>query len=695
MFRGDELNLKAVRELAATAQSSRPIVIWIGAGASANAGLPSWWILAERIHSEYKAMQSGYDSAQFSKSVDCGDFPGFFEYCRTTNSHRYNNLLVRNFTSIKIGDVYLRMCSQLKAIRPLRIVTTNADELLETHVGCSNIIQNSDIERVTSLLATHDEFLCKLHGSISAIASLVFTSSEYAKVTADQSFVHAIQTLFSSTTVVFLGCSLQDEYVLRLLTRQISASKLFGAGPHFLIASARNDDLPTDVRQIVYEADEVVGHRAFLTTLDVLIRSSASIPAQQSQNSLSSKFYLPDFMDTGTWQSSQSFAFADASGNSAGQAYVGTGFINAELQSVRPLGLHNLVVGLVCYDKIVLPLDSIGNFHRVVGPDRFMTLVRSEAIEFAWVHSQAAVVFGQQDLVANGGLVALTIMSQDLPGAEESFESALSRQIAIISKNPTDAEKTLNEIRAICVEVSPDLTNRAMLEARGALILPNVRAALGIGDGILPTHIPKWFVFPVLRVAHLMRDAAVAQHFGAAATQLPFGTFSLAQEAFSMQMQMQSQQAADIASYVVAGQYEVNLGLLLQTQPDLFNSLLSFRATQQGVDTRAEILTCTATSPGSELSAAVEGALARAFNTKKLQIAMNKFATLCAATGRVSLWTSQQNSAMDFGLWRRRSAGILREVLGTTEPDGYMRCPCGSGDKLKFCCGSLLREFKR
>lgn len=693
MFRGDELNLKAVRELATTANGSRPIVIWIGAGASANAGLPSWWTLAERIHSEYKGSQAGYDSGKFSAAADSGDFPGFFEYCRTTNSHRYNNLLVRNLTSTSISDVYLRMCSQLKAIQPLRIVTTNADELLETHVGCSNIIQNTDIERVASLLATTDEFLCKLHGSISAIASLVFTSSEYAKVTADQSFVDAIQTLFSSTTVVFLGYSLQDEYVLRLLTRNISSSKLFGAGPHFLIASTRNADLPAAVRQIVYEANEVVGHRAFLTTLDVLIRSSASIPAQQSQNSLSSKFYLPDFIDTGTWQSSQSFAFADASGNSAGQAHVGTGFINTELQSVRPLGLHNLVVGLVCYDKIVLPLDSIGNFHKVVGPDRFMTLVRSGAIEFAWVHSQAAVVFGQQDLVANGGLVGLTIMSQDETNEEESFESALSRQIAIISKNPTDAENTLNEIRAICVEVSPDLTNRAILEARGALILPNVRAALGIGDGILPTHIPKWFVFPVLRVAHLMRDAAVAQHFGAAATQLPFGTFSLAQEAFSMQTQ--PQQAADIASYVVAGQYGVNLGLLLQTQPDLFNSLLSFRATQQGVDTRAEILSCTATSPGSELSAAVEGALARAFDTKKLQIAMNKFATLCAATGRASLWTSQQNSPMDFGLWRRRSAGILREVLGTTEPDSYMRCPCGSGDKLKFCCGPLLREFKQ
>ncbi len=691
MLSGDDETLRAIRELCRIANGDKKIVIWTGAGVSANAGLPSWSGLAELMHREFKRTEKNYRSAEHSAACLSKDYPNYFSYCKSLNPQRYRVELVRSLGNVRSTPVFARMCAQLKDLRSLKVVSTNVDELLESQILFPQVIQRTDIERLIGALHSEENLLCKLHGTVSSVESLVFTKEEYEELCKDSEYIAALTTLLSETSVVFLGYSLQDAYLVRLLQERVETEKLFGNGPHFVVSNSVVPGLPSSIRQMKYNSDPQVGHRGFLTVLDLLRIPPAPVVPTKEEVGMKSKFYLPDFFEIGTWQSSQSFAFGTKDGKTQGVGHVGTGFVDGEISTVRQLGLHNLVVGLVCYDKTVLPLESLGMFHRVVGSTFFWRLIDAQCLEFAWSGNQPAVVFAQHDLTSNGGLVSMQLQDQVLANQPESFDAAVFRQIKIVRAGSMSKDVIVEKLQSISTAISASVFQRAVNDALGALVMPSVRTSLGMSDGITPTRVPKWFVFPVLRVAYLMKDAAIAEEIGAAASQLPFGTFGLANAAFSLKSYPTS--AGDVASYIVAGQYEADLGAVFREDANALDAILRFRESQTGVEVREMILRTTAFDGGLELPSAVEGALRSAFPTPLLARSRQGFATLFTASGRAALWSSQANSDSDFKLWRMRSAGILQDIVKQEKIDAFSRCPCGSGDSFKFCCKQLLLEL--
>jgi len=692
MFSGDEDTLRAVRELCRIANGDKKIVIWTGAGVSANAGLPSWSGLAESIHREFKRTERTYKSVEHTAACLSNDYPNFFSYCKSINAQRYRVELIRLLGNGRSTPVFSRMCAQLKDLRSIRVVSTNVDELLESQIHFPKVIQRTDIERLIGSLHSEENFLCKLHGTVSSVESLVFTREEYEELSKDSEYIAALTALLSETSVVFLGYSLQDEYLIRLLQDRVETEKLFGNGPHFVVSNSVVPGLPSSIRQIKYNSDPQVGHRGFLTVLDLLKIAPAPQGPTKEKVGMKSKFYLPDFFEIGTWQSSQTFVFGSKDGNPQGTGYVGTGFVDGEIGTVRQLGLHNLVVGLVCYDKTVLPLESLGMFHHVVGSTVFWRLVDAQCLEFVWSGNQPSVVFAQHDLTRNGGLVAMQLQDQVLANQPESFDAAVFRQIKIVRAGTMSKDAIVEKLKSISTAISASVFQRAVNDALGALVMPNVRNSLGMSDGITPTRVPKWFVFPVLRVAHLMKDAAIAEEIGAAASQLPFGTFGLANAAFSLKSFPAS--AGDVASYIVAGQYEADLGAVFREDANALDAILRFRESKTGIEVREMILHTTAFDGGLELPSAVEGALRSAFPTRLLARSRQGFANLFTASDRAALWSSQANSDSDFKLWRTRSAGILQDVVKQEKIEAFSSCPCGSGDSFKFCCKQLLLELE-
>src|ERR1035438_6018993 len=81
-------------------------------------------------------------------------------------------------------------------------------------------------------------FVAKLHGSISAIQSTVFTSSDYGQIKGSTSYIGAVKSIFSLASVLFLGYGVNDEYVLNLLSENDTEHKLFGNGPHFKLTDS-------------------------------------------------------------------------------------------------------------------------------------------------------------------------------------------------------------------------------------------------------------------------------------------------------------------------------------------------------------------------------------------------------------------------------------------------------------------------
>lgn len=76
--------------------------------------------------------------------------------------------------------VYSRMVRAQQSIEPLHILTTNVDELLEHQLPDAITVQGSDIERISILLQDRKSFICKLHGTSSAVESMVFTKTGYS-----------------------------------------------------------------------------------------------------------------------------------------------------------------------------------------------------------------------------------------------------------------------------------------------------------------------------------------------------------------------------------------------------------------------------------------------------------------------------------------------------------------------------------
>ena len=217
--------LRVLRDL--MAERRKPIIIWVGAGASMWCGFPSWQETAARVQLSYRQFEPGYDKVEGQRLFQQGKFPELFELLRETNSRRYNRELAVLFTSRTPTPVYGRFLAIIKALTPLQIVTTNVDEMLERNLPAALAVQSSDLERCLDLLPAGTSFVAKLHGSVSSVESTVFTTTDYQRLLADPTYLRTLQVLFAQATVLFIGYSLRDEYVLDLFRANCGATPPF------------------------------------------------------------------------------------------------------------------------------------------------------------------------------------------------------------------------------------------------------------------------------------------------------------------------------------------------------------------------------------------------------------------------------------------------------------------------------------
>ena len=224
--------------------------------------------------------------------------------------------------------------------------------------------------------------------------------------------------------------------------------------------------------------------------------------------------------------------------------------------------------------------------------------------------------------------------------------------------------------------------------AQGALLSPRLRAGLGISDAILPTRIPEWYVFSALRVATVVQDAEISRFLGAAAAKMPFGSDALANATFGLVSTKHS--VSDHAGYVVAGRLRTDLGQIVIRQPDLLQKVIAFRDTATGQEFRREIFDLLETNEGSEFIAAVNGALRNTISIDLLERSRDAFSSLHLSKNCTPVISNQGGQADPFKTWRARSSEVLRSHCNSHNIKPYDACPCGSGDKLKFCCGILF-----
>ena len=693
MLDGDHPATRAgVRELQATlGSSSKPLVLWLGAGTSAWAGLPTWQKLAEIAVSEFKRYEPSADSA---KLRTLSHPPALFGYLRDLNPQRFNSLLTKALTTPATSSVFHRFGRLLKELSPLQIVTTNFDDVLQSALPSDLItIQRSDLEAAVRQLSGSGQFLLKLHGTIGAIESCVVTENDYRTLVADHSYLHFLDSLFTQSHVLFLGTSLSDEYVIKALAEAQDLRRLFGDGPHFLIGST-SASLPTSVRQLQISQRPFSDYRATLHVLDLV--KEASKPTRRTARNDSatsatqSAYFVSDFLPLGTITTSNTLLTSD-DGKQNHEVILGMGFVDEEVPGLRYTAVEDLVVGLLCFDLVFAPLGAISKLHTILGSDRFWRLIDSEAVRFLWMTHDHAVVYPPDTSIGELTHIRLvTEQKQDL-----TLGDALRRQLHPNPGHEDIFPRLVSKLEKCCHEVPEQDFSAAAQVAGGSILSGKLRGLLGFSDAFQVSRIPRWNVFGLLRLAHVALAGVICHRFGLRAAKLQFGTEVLASATYGLIAERDT--ASEVASYVVTGRFSGHFADEFEKNPDLLNYLLLYRESPEAIALRKEVGDMLAGDAGAEFVAALNAGLKRFVSTGTLEKARHKFSMIMPRVvlanqkgALASLVQDESRGDAWMKAWRRRSSLALRKVLASRGLTGADKCPCDSGELIRDCCGLAL-----
>lgn len=680
-------------------RGDRQIALWIGAGASSWCGYSRWAEVASQFHSEFLRYEPYYDGNVGLRLIDEGKFPELFQVCKDTSAHRYYELLSASFAARTPTPVYDRFIEAVRELAPAYVLTTNIDELLEKNLPTFATINRSDIERAEHLLNKNEPFVCKLHGSMDNVKSIVFTADDYTDLVADTSYLSFLERLLARVSVIFVGYGLQDEYMVSLLHKSHNLAALFGDGPHFALLSHHPTDLPSSVNIVRYIPEPHKDHRSSIAIVEELkffrtqrhAIESASVQEPKAEQTIRSAHLLYDIFPPGTWNTSHTLGITGESGVER-QVIIGNGFSNMEISDQRSTAMHDLLVGLLCFDQVVAPIQALGRLHNLVGADRFWALVREDTIAFVNWPQQEGIIFPSSDSIASGDLGSLTLYNPDM--TKKSIGEAIRNQLSSAPGREEEAERLFAELEPKIQDLPVEADVSIPELVRGLLLRPSIRDVLGISGGTPLNSFARWQVFPVLRLANVARIGATCRNLHIGSAKLDFGTSKLAGPAFASTAG--NEWSDEAASYVICGRFDADLGQIVSQEPSLIDAVINFRDTEIGTTLRQDVLANLATSNGAEVNVAVNSALRASISSRALQAAHDQFVGLFMPQQHVlrsptpAIWNDERYADSSIIKWKQASRKMLNDCCQGAGIGPYDPCPCGSGERLKFCCEEAL-----
>lgn len=208
-------------------------VVFVGAGLSASAGLPTWKnLLLMGIEELVSSMPEGeaYQD-ELKKLVDGGKLLEVADFCKEKLGAAYHQFLTDKLR----GDTApLPATHDVLMHLPFNAwVTTNYDKLLERAYskvkgGFPKTLTHKDTDTLGRLLFDGGPFILKAHGDIDRPETVVLTSREYSEIIhANPAFNEVFTSLLLTKALLFVGYSLSDPDFRLLMDRQLTHFKSF------------------------------------------------------------------------------------------------------------------------------------------------------------------------------------------------------------------------------------------------------------------------------------------------------------------------------------------------------------------------------------------------------------------------------------------------------------------------------------
>lgn len=151
---------------------------------------------------------------------------------------------------------------QLTALFPNRpVITTNFDRVLEHaynqyYKPFEYVLGPlSSQALITKARQTNSHVLYKVHGDIGRdsidFGSIIFTLEQYEEFySSDSSLVKQLSEWMSGKTLLFVGCSLGDDYTIKLLQRIVNEEEYRNGLNHFAIINCEKDNIDQRSREL-------------------------------------------------------------------------------------------------------------------------------------------------------------------------------------------------------------------------------------------------------------------------------------------------------------------------------------------------------------------------------------------------------------------------------------------------------------
>jgi hypothetical protein len=223
---------------------SNNLLFFVGSGLSRSLGLPDWKQLIANLityvpqEDKRSALKSAFDT-EILNVMDVLD--RIDNYTKALSRKAIYSGLIKQFELTDNKHPALDIYRMLWSISS-KIVTTNYDNaLLITNPNAKLIHVDDDfyLSDITKL----NNFIFHLHGSVKRPDRIVLFEDTYKQLYEEKKFqagIHALSSLLSKYTVVFVGFSLSDEYVRKQLKYIRSIYGEF-SNTHFFI-STKDDD---------------------------------------------------------------------------------------------------------------------------------------------------------------------------------------------------------------------------------------------------------------------------------------------------------------------------------------------------------------------------------------------------------------------------------------------------------------------
>lgn len=262
--------------------AARRSVLFLGAGVSRNAAN------AQGVHPRewtdfLKHLASLLpDAAHKAEVMHCINDADLLTACELAKTYLSSSVFKTEMLKEFSGNGYrhAKLHDDLSLVDSRLVMTTNFDKLYENRANQlqdNTVIVKSYYDKdVADVFRRKDRVVLKVHGTIDAADSTIFTRSQYALARRDYGhFYQLLRGLFVTHTFVFLGASMRDPDMQLLL--EDHAYRFEGARPHYMVMpknSAREGTLRVleetmNLKALLY--DPMDNHRVLADSVAALV----------------------------------------------------------------------------------------------------------------------------------------------------------------------------------------------------------------------------------------------------------------------------------------------------------------------------------------------------------------------------------------------------------------------------------------